>query len=155
MIFAGLRSLSRLRPAFWKGLDLNVNPLAAGADSSGKNRRLVRHAPLQHPSCGRRPASGNRLRKMQAREHLAKLRLKLRKVPEVSRRSSYPTGTPATWTARASMVPSVGAAKLINMCGELGLAKTRSSAWGILAVQTLEYRSIGREKARQLKPWPR
>jgi hypothetical protein len=36
------------------------------------------------------------------------------------------------------------------MCGELGLAKIKSSAWGIVAPQTLEYKGFGGEKARDL-----
>ena len=63
--------------------DLDVNPLAPGSHSGGENRRLVGQCPRHHASSRRHSARGNGLGKMQAHEHLVKLRFKLRKVLEV------------------------------------------------------------------------
>ena len=63
--------------------DLDVNPLATRAHGGGENRRLVGQCPLHHASRRRHSARGNGLGKMQAHEHLVKLRFKLRKVLEV------------------------------------------------------------------------
>ena len=63
--------------------DLDVNPLATGAHGGSENRRLIGQRPLKHAARRRHSARGNGLGRMQAQEHLVKLRFQLRKVLEV------------------------------------------------------------------------
>ena len=75
--------LEQRHAALLHRFDLDVNPLATRAHGGRENGRLIGQRPLQHASRRRHSARGNGLGKMQAHEHLVKLRFQLRKVLEV------------------------------------------------------------------------